>query len=219
MTCLDILPSLIFVFNLTLPSLLVQFTKFYKGQHSDITAYPTSSSIMLEFAGLDLTNYFPMPLTEACPNLVTNSDLVMSHSNWTAILDYAVHTSGPLQTANGSALSNVTWYEDRLQPYLKGLYKGYFVWDKSDIAKEADDGTKYVPYYRMFSACLLTLPFSHLQNLVHLRLKGLRLDGLFLYYRPLLQLVWDRCSKLFIPQCRHNGSCERFARHRSDGQR
>lgn len=123
------------------------FTSFYKMQHSDLSSYTTTSDIMLEFAGLDLTNYFPMPMTIACPGLVTSTDLTMMHGNFTPILDYAIHTSGPLQTTDGTKLNDINWYPDRLSPFIKQYYKGDFVWDKSDIQQQADDGTKMWAIY------------------------------------------------------------------------
>ena len=77
--------------------LIDQFTNFYKGQHSDLAAYPTSANVMIEFAGQDLTKYFPVPMTIACSGLVTNTQLSLLRANFTPIVDYAIHTSGPLQ--------------------------------------------------------------------------------------------------------------------------
>ena len=118
-----------------------QFTKFYKGQHSDIAAYPTTSEIMLQFAGQDLTNYFPIPLDKACPGLV-DQNFAFRYANFTPTVDYAVHTSGSLQTANGTKLNDDNWYFDRFQPYIDQLYKGQFVFDKSDVQQQADDSSK-----------------------------------------------------------------------------
>ncbi|WVF66498.1 hypothetical protein IAT40_001238 [Kwoniella sp. CBS 6097] len=124
------------------------FTKFYKGQHSDFSAYTTSSDVMLQFAGQDLTNYFPPPMTVACPGLVTNEDLTLTRANFTPIVAYAVHTSGKLQTINGSKLDDENWYNDRLLPDLKQYYKGSFVWDKASIESGADSDSKQWAIYK-----------------------------------------------------------------------
>ncbi|ORY23277.1 chitin synthase-domain-containing protein [Naematelia encephala] len=124
------------------------FTNFYKGQHSDIQAYTTSSSIMLEFAGQDLTNYFPPPMTVACPGLVTDDQLSLLRANFTPIVAYAVHTSGPLQTINGTKLDNISWYEDDLQTSLLQWYKGSFVFEKSQVASGADSDSKSWAIYK-----------------------------------------------------------------------
>ncbi|KAL0253811.1 hypothetical protein I308_101188 [Cryptococcus tetragattii IND107] len=97
---------------------------FYKAQHSDLSSYTTSSELMLEFAGQDLTNYFPMPMTV-----------------------YAVHTSGPLQTVENTKLNDINWYTDTLNPALEHYYKGYYVFDKSEIASGADSDNKYWAIY------------------------------------------------------------------------
>ncbi|OXC66400.1 hypothetical protein AYX13_04910 [Cryptococcus neoformans] len=123
------------------------FTNFYKAQHSDLSSYTTSSALMLEFAGQDLTNYFPMPMTVACPNLVTSTDLTLMYSNFTPIVQYAVHTSGPLQTGTDTKLNDINWYTDTLNPALEDYYKGYYVYDKSSIASGADSDSKYWAIY------------------------------------------------------------------------
>ena len=78
-------------------------------------------------AGQDLTNYFPPPMTYACPGLVTNDDLSLMRANFTPLDAYAVHTSGKLQTIPGTRLQDDDWYWNRaaagfgavLQRYLR----------------------------------------------------------------------------------------------------
>lgn len=121
---------------------IAQFTKFYKGQHSDIDGYPTSSAIMLQFAGMDLTNYFPPPMTQACPELVTSTSLIQQYANFTPILNYAIHYSGAAQSVNDSKLSEDDWYYSRLQPFLKDYRKGWLVYKKSTIQQQAEDSSR-----------------------------------------------------------------------------
>lgn len=97
---------------------------------------------MLEFAGLDLTNYFPPPMTLACPGLVDNNDLQLMRANFTPTVAYAVHTSGKLQTIPNTRLNNADWYNERLQPDLVQYYKGSFVYDKQYIAQEAENSQR-----------------------------------------------------------------------------
>ena len=54
---------------------------------------------MIEFAGQDLTKYFPVPMTIACSGLVKNQQLALLRANFTPVVDYAIHTSGPLQVS------------------------------------------------------------------------------------------------------------------------
>lgn len=113
-------------------------TKFWKGQHSDITAQPVTNSDMLSLAGQDLTNYFPVPLTLACPNV--QSDLVsLQFSNWTLTVPNAVHTSGASQVVKSSALANPNWYTQTFLPFMTEFYKGPIVYGHKQIGELANN--------------------------------------------------------------------------------
>ncbi|ORY88598.1 chitin synthase-domain-containing protein [Leucosporidium creatinivorum] len=117
-------------------------TKFYKIQHSDITAQEVTSSDMLELAGLDLTNYFPIPLTTACPDLVTSTSLTLQYANFTAEVTTAVHTSGSAQTYTGSELHNDDWYTATFLPKMDNYKKGPLVWSNGKIKTEAESNSR-----------------------------------------------------------------------------
>ncbi|GAA5850842.1 hypothetical protein JCM8547_009103 [Rhodosporidiobolus lusitaniae] len=114
-------------------------TKFYKIQHSDITGETVSSESMLELGGLDLTHYFPIPLTLACPDLVTDDTLSLQYENFTAEVSTAVHTSGSQQQYTTSELHNDDWYTAQFLPRMAKYHKGPLVWSKSKVKKEADE--------------------------------------------------------------------------------
>ena len=97
---------------------------------------------MLEFAGQDLTDYFPPPMTVACPGLVTSDQLSLMRANFTPIVGYAIHTSGPSQTVNDTQLDNIDWYDNNLLPSLVQYYKGSFVYSKSEVAAGADSDSR-----------------------------------------------------------------------------
>jgi chitin synthase len=110
------------------------FTKFYKGDHSDITNLQTSSDLMLQLAGQDLTEYFPVPLTVGCQSLVSDTSLALQPTaNNTPAISQAVHTSGPLQSDASSKLHDIQWYPERFLPFTKKLKKGYYVYSKKSI--------------------------------------------------------------------------------------
>ncbi|CDU26230.1 chitin synthase 6 [Sporisorium scitamineum] len=110
------------------------FTKFYKGDHSDIPNLQTSSNLMLQLAGQDLTEYFPVPLTVGCQSLVSDTSLALQPTtNNTPAISQAVHTSGPLQSDAASKLHNTDWYPDRFLPFVNKLRKGYYVYSKKTI--------------------------------------------------------------------------------------
>ncbi|GAA6061761.1 hypothetical protein JCM10212_000741 [Sporobolomyces blumeae] len=113
-------------------------TKFYKVQHSDIPGASVTTDQMLELGGLDLTDYFPIPLTTACPTLVSDTSLSLQYENFTADVPLAVHTSGTLQSYSGSALSDSNWYFETFLPTMRNYYKGPLVWSASKVKKEAD---------------------------------------------------------------------------------
>lgn len=97
---------------------------------------------MLQFAGQDLTNYFPVPMTVACPTLVTSTTLSLQRANFTPIVAYAVHTSGPEQTIPDTKLNDINWYNNELRPSLEEYYKGSYVMDKDYVAGKADSDAR-----------------------------------------------------------------------------
>lgn len=107
-----------------------------------MAAFTTTSEVMLQFAGQDLTNYFPPPMTVACPGLVTSDQLSLMRANFTPVVGYAIHTSGPLQPTNGTRLNDVNWYEDRLMRDLVQYYKGSYVYGRKDVEGQADSASR-----------------------------------------------------------------------------
>ena len=97
---------------------------------------------MLQFAGQDLTNYFPPPMNLACPDLVTNDQLFLMRANFTPTVAYAVHTSGALQTIPDTKLDNANWYNDDLQSALLPRLKGDYVYPKGVVQDYADNSGK-----------------------------------------------------------------------------
>ncbi|BGP37180.1 hypothetical protein JCM10450v2_001087 [Rhodotorula kratochvilovae] len=114
-------------------------TKFYKIQHSDIDGQDVTSEDMLTLGGLDLTNYFPIPLTTACPTLVRDESLSLQYLNFTAEVSTAVHTSGSQQSNTGSALHDSNWYFDTFLPKMRHYHKGPLVWSTGKVRSEAAD--------------------------------------------------------------------------------
>ncbi|WFD36645.1 chitin synthase [Malassezia cuniculi] len=124
-------------FYVAVQGYVYDLTKFYRLSHSDISTMPTDSSTMMQLAGLDLTPYFPVPLTVGCAGLVTDQSMALSTSaNLTAEIYQAVHVSGPAQTHKDSKLANMNWYMDRFKPRLQHYRKGDYVYDKKAIATD-----------------------------------------------------------------------------------
>ncbi|KAH9947205.1 chitin synthase [Amylocystis lapponica] len=115
-------------------------SKWIWGQHSDIQGEPSNSAASLDvLAGQDLTDYFPVPLSLACPGLVSASTVQLRYANFTPEVTQAQHTSGPMQGAVTSALHNDDWYTSTFLPKMKTFYKGALVYTKSDIYGQAND--------------------------------------------------------------------------------
>lgn len=114
--------------------------KFWKLQHSD-TSVKTTTSTMEVFAGADMSNYFPPPLSEMCPELVSENKDVSLTDNTTVTYSNAIHYSGPYeQENNSSALYKISWYQDVFLPKIKKYRKGDLVVKKSTIEDYGQNG-------------------------------------------------------------------------------
>lgn len=137
---------------------------------------------MLQLAGMDLTGYFPVPFTTACPGLVTDTGLALQR-NFTAIDDYAIHWSGAQQTQGSTALLDSNWYPNTFLPYMQQYTKGEFVIDPKTITDSANDGSKSVllVHFRCFlppPRLTMSLACSLLQDVGRLQGRSVRSDRL-----------------------------------------
>ncbi|CAJ2514269.1 Uu.00g023880.m01.CDS01 [Anthostomella pinea] len=112
-------------------------TKFWRIQHSD-TDTETTNDLMIQYAGMNLDEYFVPPLVISCPGLVTDKTLQLQKNN-TPTLPEGVHTSGYWTVDPTSAMASETWYSDTFQPKIKEYYHGDLVWDKSDVESDGQD--------------------------------------------------------------------------------
>ncbi|KAG8855852.1 hypothetical protein FRB96_006674 [Tulasnella sp. 330] len=122
-------------------------TKFWRGNHGTST-WVSDSATMQELAGLDLTNYFPIPFTVSCPGLVTDPTLALTPLNQT-LFPQAVHTSGPAQSVLGTDLSDVDWFQDHFLTRMRDYRKGPVVWSKGyvlDVGQTTDTSVIWAIY-------------------------------------------------------------------------
>ncbi|GBE80201.1 Chitin synthase 8 [Sparassis crispa] len=113
-------------------------SNFVQGDHSDIPGLVSNDADTLDIlAGQDLTDYFPPPLTLACPGLVTDTSLQLTYKNFTPQAPNAMHISGKMQGAQNTALDSENWYTSVFQPKIAEFHKGALVWEKSDIEGQA----------------------------------------------------------------------------------
>ncbi|KAI4248283.1 MAG: hypothetical protein LQ352_005957 [Teloschistes flavicans] len=122
-------------------------SKFWRLPHSDMQPQVTTQT-MQPFAGMNLDDYFPPPLTTACRGLVT-SEFVQLTPNDTITYSNGVHTSGPTyQTDNTTALHDIHWYDQTFLPKMKEYYKGDLVIDKGNVTSQGtNDGRQWVILY------------------------------------------------------------------------
>ncbi|KAH8681031.1 class VII chitin synthase [Xylariales sp. PMI_506] len=132
-------------FYVSIHGKVYDITKFWRRQHSD-TDIETTSSLMIEFAGLNLDEYFVAPLPLSCPGLGIADTTVLMQNN-TPTLTEGVHTSGYYQTDSTSKLSSDDWYTQYFEPGIKPYYVGSLVWTASDVVAEGtDDNHMWVTY-------------------------------------------------------------------------
>jgi chitin synthase len=129
-------------FYVSIHGKVYDITKFAREQHSD-TNVKTTSDNMLPFAGTNMDDYFPPPLTLACPGLLDDDTVVLQHNDTGAVDNpNAVHTSGFLQPDPTSALRNNRWYVDTFLPAIEEYYKGDLVVSIGDIKKQAKNDNR-----------------------------------------------------------------------------
>ena len=121
-------------------------TKFWKLPHSDSSPQVTPAT-MQPFAGMNLDNYFPPPLTTACRGLVTSEFVQLTPNNSQTILyTNAIHYSGPTYAPDpDTALHDIRWYDRKFLPKMKEYYKGDLVIAKDNVTSQGqNDGRPWV---------------------------------------------------------------------------
>ncbi|KAL9094214.1 MAG: hypothetical protein Q9165_003354 [Trypethelium subeluteriae] len=114
-------------------------SKFWKTDHSDTPNMPVSNANMQPFAGMNLDEYFPVPLTIACPGLVDDQSIWLTPNN-TVLYPNGVHYSGPYkQPIVNTALHQIDWYPNVFQPAMKQFYKGDLVQDAANVSSQGQN--------------------------------------------------------------------------------
>ena len=117
-------------------------TKFARVSHGDIQPYADKTA-MQPFAGMNLDEYFPVPLTVGCQYLVNNENTILMSNN-TPTLPQGYHKSGPIAQPNtATKLHNINWYFDNFTPKIEEYFKGDLVTTKGKISSEAQNSNRY----------------------------------------------------------------------------
>ncbi|KAI1244141.1 hypothetical protein MGN70_014010 [Eutypa lata] len=114
-------------------------TDFYKIQHSDTDTETTADS-MIEFAGMNLDEYFVPPLPLTCPGLgIAETTQLMA--NTTPTLPQGKHVSGYFQPDPTSKLKSDYWYRDDFLPRITEYYTGELVYDLEEVKSDGQDNS------------------------------------------------------------------------------
>jgi len=99
---------------------------------------------MQQFAGQDLTEYFPYPLTQGCSSLVNDNSVILVRNDSLIQDPTAIHLTGPnMQGDTSSALYQITWYRDVFLPNIRQYYKGPLVVEKDDLQQRGQQGRNW----------------------------------------------------------------------------
>ncbi|KAF9138080.1 hypothetical protein BGX30_009614 [Mortierella sp. GBA39] len=121
-------------FYVSLRGKVYDITKFAKSDHSNGHAsYPSDTAYMLPFAGMDLTEYFPLQLNIACYGLVTSPTLSLIVNN--TLVGVQLHGPPTPDTTVGWNQQNNQgqWYWKVALPRLQPMKKGELAFEMDDI--------------------------------------------------------------------------------------
>ncbi|KAG0366891.1 hypothetical protein BGX24_003497 [Mortierella sp. AD032] len=124
-------------FFISLRGKVYDITKFAKNDHSNGHAsYPSDTAYMLPFAGMDLTEYFPLQLNIACYGLVTSPTLGLVANN--TVIGAQVHGPPTSDTTVGWSSQNNQgqWYWKIALPRLQPMKKGELAFEMEDIKSD-----------------------------------------------------------------------------------
>lgn len=94
---------------------------------------------MMPFAGMNLNEYFPPPLSVACSYLVTSDTSPPGLlQNTTVTMSNGMHKSGPINQPSASTkLHDINWYTNTFLRKIQGYYKGDLVYTKGYVNSQA----------------------------------------------------------------------------------
>ena len=113
-------------------------SKFWQVTHGDIQPLATKTT-MQPFAGMNLDEYFPPPLSVACRYLVPDDATPPSLlANTTVLYPNAIHKSGPILQPNiATKLNDINWYTNTFVGKIHEYYKGELVTTRGSISSQA----------------------------------------------------------------------------------
>ncbi|RKP23660.1 chitin synthase-domain-containing protein, partial [Syncephalis pseudoplumigaleata] len=106
-------------------------------QHG-ISTRPVTQQDMLDYAGKDVSQLFPIPLTVACAGLVVNENVkVVGSDEDRQLIDLtAVHSAdNRYAELPGVRLKEANWYKSVFLPRMKKVRKGQLAFDPKEVKK------------------------------------------------------------------------------------
>jgi chitin synthase len=132
-------------FYVSIRGSVYDISKFWTQQHSDMPTLTTRAN-MQQFAGQNLDELFPVPLTIACQYLVSDPSVRLLANN-TVSFGQAVHTSGPnYQTDTTSALHSIDWYTQVFLPSIKQYRVGDLVATAANVSAQGTADPSHMWY-------------------------------------------------------------------------
>lgn len=120
-------------------------SKFWKVSHGDVAPIADKTS-MQPFAGMNLDEYFPPPLSTACRFLVTSDKappILLANNSNTIQNTAAIHKSGPInQPDSATKLHDIDWYTNRFLPKIQEYYKGDLVTKKGSVYSQGQNDAR-----------------------------------------------------------------------------
>ena len=116
-------------------------SKFWKIPHGE-TGQMSDKTTMQPLAGMNLDEYFPVPLSVACYPLVTKPDSPpqLLANTTVSVSPNAIHKSGPILAPDPtSKLNNINWYQDTFLKTMDGFYKGDLVTTKGSVYSQGQN--------------------------------------------------------------------------------
>lgn len=98
----------------------------------------TTSESMMPLAGLDMDNYFPIPLSLVCQGLDIQESIHLTPNN-TPEFSKAVHESGYAQRNPANALRKYDWHRTNFESTIKEYYQGDLVFSSSLVESDGKD--------------------------------------------------------------------------------
>ncbi|KAI8058435.1 chitin synthase-domain-containing protein [Syncephalis plumigaleata] len=104
-----------------------------------LSSRPVSKQDMYDYAGLDVTNLFPIPLTVACGDLVTNENVKVTGSieDQQTVNRAALHSSDNVYSSVPDLkLNQANWYKDVFIPRMRRSRKGELAFDPEEVKRD-----------------------------------------------------------------------------------